>query len=278
MDVASYEKIIIEDRDFPVFVLENRKNSYNSRQQLCPLHWHEHLELHYIFEGTLEIWVNQTQRILHSGDLVVINSNDAHSSYYTDRLQERILIFKPEDLSSNLCQILTGFQHTICQDTKIRDLFHTFEAEYTERKAGYEVACKAVLLQLMVYLARNYTISPASDLEHRRYTRQLQRLLPVKTYIETHYAEPLDSETLAALVYLSKDRFNHLFKETMGIPPRKYINDIRLHTAHGWLEAGQCTPEEAAAMAGFTDYNHFGRLFRQTFGYTPSHILPKTAK
>ena len=54
MDIAFYEKVIIENPDFPIVVLEN--NITNSlRQQLCPLHWHEHLELHYIIEGTLDI-------------------------------------------------------------------------------------------------------------------------------------------------------------------------------------------------------------------------------
>lgn len=279
MDRASYEKIIIEDRDFPIVVLENDKGSQSHRQQLCPLHWHEHLELHYISEGSLEIQVNQTRHILHSGDLIVINGNDTHSSTCSGRLKERILIFKLSDLSENLSRIVPGFQRVIHQDAFIGSTMAVFEAEYLKQDLGYDAACKAALLQLMVYLSRNYILNPTSDLEYRKHTRQLQRLLPVQEYIALHYAEPLNSQTLADLVYLSKDRFNHLFKECMGIPPRKYINDIRLHTALGWLEKGQCSPTEAAAQAGFTDYNYFGRLFRQTFGCTPSQVQShKTAK
>ena len=278
MDRASYEKIIIEDRDFPVMVLENDKNSHNHRQQLCPLHWHEHLELHFIFEGSLEIRVNQNQHILHSGDLIVINGNDTHSSYYSGRLKERILIFKLEDLSKTLSQQIPAFQRVIRQDDVVGGIMSAFEAEYISRSFGYDAACKASLLQLAVYLARNYALSPASGLEYQKHSQLMRRLLPVQEYIALHYAESISSETLAGLVYLSKDRFNHLFKECMGIPPRKYINDIRLHTAYGWLEKGLYSPAEAASQAGFADYNHFGRQFRQTFGCTPSQILPKTAK
>lgn len=278
MDIAGYEKIIIEDPDFPMIVLENDKPAHSHRQQLCPLHWHEHLELHYITEGTLEIWVNQTQHTLHSGDLLVIGPNDAHSSYSAGRLKERILIFRLEDLSKNLSQRVPGFQQVIRQDASIRSVMTAFDKEYTTRDLGYDVACKADLLQLVVYLARNYLHTPAADPRSDKHARQLQRLLPVKEYIDIHYRESIDSETLAALIYLSKDRFNHLFKEAMGIPLKKYINDIRLHSAKRWLEEGLYTPAEAAAMAGFTDYNHFGRLFRQTFGCTPSQILSKTAK
>ena len=278
MDRASYEKIIIENQDFPVIVLENDKQSHNHRQRLCPLHWHEHLELHFIFEGSLEIWVNQSQHILHSGDLIVINGNDTHSSYCCGRLKERILIFKLEDLSKTLSQHLPAFQRVIRQDDVVGGIMTAFEAEYVRRAFGYDAACMANLLQLAVYLTRNYALSPASGMEYKKHSQLMRRLLPVQEYIALHYAESISSETLAGLVYLSKDRFNHLFKECMGIPPRKYINDIRLHTAYGWLEKGLYSPAEAASQAGFTDYNHFGRLFRQTFGCTPSQALPKTAK
>lgn len=277
MDRASYEKIIIEDNDFPVLVLENDKQGIH-RQQLCPMHWHEHLELHYILEGELDICVNQTQYTLHRGDLILINKNDTHSSYCQGPLKERILIFLLEDLSDSLASIKPAFQRVISQDQQIMTLMDMFEQEYSDQAIGYRAACKGVLLQLMVYLSRNYALNATSVQEYRRHTQLLQRLLPVEEYIELHYAEPIRVETLAALAFMSKDRFNHLFKECMGVPLRKYINDIRLHSAYGWLEKGLCSPSEAAALSGFTDYNHFGRLFRQTFGCTPSQILSTTAK
>lgn len=277
MDAASYEKVMIADPDFPIVILENDKHTSN-RQQLCPLHWHEHLELHYIMEGTLDIWVNQTGYTLSSGDLIVINKNEVHRSDCPHRLKERILIFLPEDLSKNLSDAVPGFHRIISGDEYVQHLMTAFEAEYSGHKLGSEAACKALLLQLLVHLSRNYPLSEASNQEYRKHTQLLQRFQPVIEYIELHYHEPISCETLAQLVYLSNDRFNHLFKECMGIPLRRYINDIRLHSAAGWLEKGLCTPAEAASQAGFTDYNHFGRLFRQTFGCTPSQLLPKNSK
>lgn len=277
MDAAFYEKIIIENPDFPILVLENEKTG-SPRQQLCPLHWHEHLELHYIIEGSLDICVNQTQYSLSAGDLIVINSNDVHSSSCCGPLKERIMIFQLEDLSKSLANAIPAFQRVISRDSCVMRYMTGFEEEYSRKELGYEAACKGDLLLLMVYLSRNYTLSAASDQEYRRHTQLLQRFLPVLEYIELHYSEPIPVEALASIVYVSNDRFNHLFKECIGLPLRKYINDIRLHTAYGWLEKGQCSPAEAAARSGFTDYNHFGRLFRQTFGCTPSQILHKTAK
>lgn len=277
MDIAFYEKVIIENPDFPIVVLENDKTN-SLRQQLCPLHWHEHLELHYIMEGTLDISVNQTQYSLRAGDLIILNSNDTHSSSCTGRLKERILIFLLEDLSQSLADAVPAFQRVISQDRQVTTFMAAFEEEYSRKPLCYEAACKGNLLMLMAYLSRNYILSAASGQEYRRHTRLLQRFLPVLEYIALHFAEPISTETLASMMYLSNDRFNHLFKECTGISLRKYINDIRLHSAYGWLDNGQCAPAEAASQAGFTDYNHFGRLFRQTFGCTPSQVLHKTAK
>ena len=277
MDAAAYEKVVIADPDFPVWVLENDKTSH-SRQQLCPLHWHEHLELHYILEGTLEIWINQTQYSLHRGDLLVINPNEPHSSYFRERLRERIFIFRLEELSKPLSTRVDAFLRIISYDSHIQQLLSAFEVEYSAQNLGWEAACMALLLQLTVHLARHYPLSVDSNQEYRRQAQLLRRLQPVVEHIALHYAEPISVQDLAGMVYVSTDRFHHLFKECMGIPLRKYINDIRLHTAYGWLEKGLCTPAEAASQAGFTDYNHFGRQFRQTFGCTPSQILHKTAK
>ena len=145
-------------------------------------------------------------------------------------------------------------------------------------EASWEASCLGLLLQLIPYLARHYPLLAATDSENTRHSQQLNRLLPVQNYIALHYNEDISVQTLADLVYVSRDRFNHLFKACMGIPLRRYINDIRLHTAYRWLEQGLYPPAEAASRAGFTDYNHFGRLFRQTFGCTPSQVKPQNSK
>ena len=278
MDTASYEKIVIADSSFPVVILENDKTSSYARQSLCPLHWHEHLELHYVFEGVLHIRINQQEYTLHPGDLAVINGNDTHSSWFSGHLKERILIFRPEDLSPMFAPLTTTFCRHISNDSAVSELLEAFELEYIAQAPGWELVCMGKLLQFMVHLARHFPLNVVPDPDQARHTQQLRRLKPVQDYIALHYHEEIAVQTLADLVYVSRDRFNHLFKECMGIPLRKFINDIRLHSAYAWLENGLYTPAEAASRAGFTDYNHFGRLFRQSFGCTPSQVLQKIAK
>ena len=84
--------------------------------------------------------------------------------------------------------------------------------------------------------------------------------------------ENITNADLAELVHLSEDRFNHLFKECLGLSPLQYINDLRLNRAMDLLKKGRCSTSEAAGMVGFEDYNYFGRIFRRKFGVTPTQV------
>ena len=67
----------------------------------------------------------------------------------------------------------------------------------------------------------------------------------------------------ADLIHVSEGRFSHLFKESAGMAPLQYINKVRLEKAANLLKRGDYTVAEVANAVGFSDYNHFGRLFRR---------------
>ena len=77
---------------------------------------------------------------------------------------------------------------------------------------------------------------------------------------------------LAAGVQLSGSRFNHLFSAEMGVSLRTYRvwSQVRLAMA-GLAVSPRLT--DAALHGAFSDSAHFSRMFRQTFGMTPSSVL-----
>ena len=112
----------------------------------------------------------------------------------------------------------------------------------------------------------------------RIYDAQWERIKKMISFIDTAMAEMEQAEEqaykeLADAVNLSEDRFNHLFKESMGVAPQQYINEIRLKKAMNLLKKKNGNVAEIAYSVGYTDYNHFGRQFRKMFGCPPSKIL-----
>lgn len=85
------------------------------------------------------------------------------------------------------------------------------------------------------------------------------------------------ADTLARAEGLSVSRFMHLFSRELGVPFRRYRIWNRLRAAMRVALTGR-NLTEAAISAGFTDSAHFARLFRETFGVTPSYVFRKVAR
>lgn len=80
------------------------------------------------------------------------------------------------------------------------------------------------------------------------------------------YLKKRDSPNL----FVSPYHLCRLFKQSIGMPPIKYINYIRIDKAKKLLQQHQLKIREAADMIGFSNYNYFSRLFKQYTQRSPS--------
>ena len=55
--------------------------------------------------------------------------------------------------------------------------------------------------------------------------------------------------------------------------PLQYMNEVRLKKAMHLLKSGNYSAAEVADAVGFSDYNHFGRLFRRYYQCTPMEAV-----
>ena len=86
--------------------------------------------------------------------------------------------------------------------------------------------------------------------------------------------ENLDRELplveLAQLVNLSPWRLCHLFRSYTGMPPIKYLRQLRLEAAKQLLETSFLSIKEITYKVGINDESHFVRDFKRMFGMPPS--------
>ncbi len=69
---------------------------------------------------------------------------------------------------------------------------------------------------------------------------------------------------------ICEEYFCRIFKSYMGYRPLEYINILKLQRAKILLSDMSLSISEVAASAGFNDHSYFGKLFKNTFGMTPS--------
>lgn len=268
-----YQKIAMDDLEFPAYVCID---DFEKEGQYFFLHWHEHLELHYVLEGNPIFHIGQREEQLHTkpGDLVIVNSNKLHVGFCNGkRVRVLVTIFDLADFSKELKGQGFVFQSLVQGDTSVGKFMDALWEECCQEQIGYQLGRKGILMQLVTYLIRNYATEQLDKRESVRRKKQLQLLSTTIKYVEEHYAETISTSQLAQLVSLSESRFNHLFKENMGVSPTQYINGVRLQKAMMLLQRGEITVSEVSAAVGFGDYNYFGRMFRRYFGCTPKQAV-----
>ena len=106
--------------------------------------------------------------------------------------------------------------------------------------------------------------------------RMLNRFVPVMNYVENHISEKVTLHLLASLVSLQPNYFSNLFMECFGVPPMKYLQQMRIQRAQARLLKRDAKLAQIAEETGFCDVFHFSKTFRKTTGMSPSEFL-KTA-
>lgn len=79
-------------------------------------------------------------------------------------------------------------------------------------------------------------------------------------------------EILESISCLSRSRLQHLFKQQIGIPIRRYSLWLRIRKVILLIQHGHDFTYSALAC-GFTDSAHFSRIFKEMFGVPPKTLL-----
>ena len=89
-------------------------------------------------------------------------------------------------------------------------------------------------------------------------------------YMQAHFSENISLNQLSQYCFVSPFHFARLFKAVMGIPPHKYLLNIRLQHAKFLLANSSKPVAEIAFESGFQSIEHFATGYRQRFQVSPS--------
>lgn len=95
--------------------------------------------------------------------------------------------------------------------------------------------------------------------------------------MEHSFASVYDALYYADMLRISVSRFNHLFKQCMGISPYAYYVRLRMENACGLLESTDLRIRDIAEKCGYEDALYFTQVFKKSIGLTPSQYR-KTKK
>lgn len=98
---------------------------------------------------------------------------------------------------------------------------------------------------------------------------QIDAVIAVRDYINTHYATDLNLKQLSETQCISKFHLLRLFKKYYGQTPRQYLIDKRVAGAKKHLANGMSVTQTCFAV-GFESPGSFSVLFKSKVGQSPS--------
>jgi transcriptional regulator GlxA family with amidase domain len=97
-----------------------------------------------------------------------------------------------------------------------------------------------------------------------------KRLVEALTLMESHPGEPLTRTDTARRIGVSTRQLDRLFAIQLKCSYADQYRSLRLQRAHELLKQSAVSISEIAHSCGFSSASHFCRLYRNTYGRTPS--------
>lgn len=96
--------------------------------------------------------------------------------------------------------------------------------------------------------------------------------------IQKHFTEDISLTELSEKYNVSASHLSSLFKRELGISFSEYITSKRMQKARSLLQNEALSIEEVANAAGYHDYFYFTKVFKKTFGISPSKYRKELKK
>lgn len=257
-------------------------------------HIHDYIEILYALSGKFKILLNNKEYFFGEGDIVIINSNEIHNVialhpglnkymvikfmpdmlYTTSQSFFEIKYVMPFILNESTHQKI--FKKEDIEEIAIPQIIHSIYQEYTEKRYGYELAIRANIFNLFLFILRSWK-SKNIDLNiHQDINKDIiNRLNSVLDHINSNYHEAITAMDMANRCHLSFSYFSRVFKKIMKKNFKDYLNFVRISKAEKLLCSSSLNITEIALMVGFSTSSYFIYLFKEYKGISPKQFRKK---
>ncbi|MCR5671953.1 MAG: AraC family transcriptional regulator [Butyrivibrio sp.] len=279
INAHSREDILFDTLD-GVLLYHNHLNGY-------PQHWHNEVELVMPITGAVEIQFHNDSSVVKRcgpGDIMLIAPGTLHEYLETKEGGEKLILLFDIGGYSQVSSLVPLLK-TLPPYVRVRKEKHPEEAE---RLKGYFYEIQRLygesdeFLQISVYslvtlmLAQigsmHLTEGAVSADPEDTVTGNVERLVAVTNYIDSHCNEEISVDSLAEMAGFSKYHFERLFKSAMGISCYRYITKRRMMMAKQLLGNSSLSVMEVAMQSGFFSLSTFNRVFKDSNGCSPTEF------
>lgn len=225
-----------------------------------------------VVKGSLEVMYHGEMFCLGKGGVFIYEPGAEH--YY--RALTAASTFWIHFAGTAVCEIFSDMDITAGVYESDAGAAATDEFRILVRRNGSTNERKLVLGTLLNLLA--LISDGVHKSRHSEKRGEVKNIDSIIEYMNMNYEKKLTVSTLAEMAGYSVSRFLHLFSETIGKPPMRYLRDIRLENACELLDTSEYPVSEVASLCGFDDPLYFSRVFADKYGISPSGYRKRTQR
>lgn len=252
---------------------------FDTRGEYFPAHWHNHLEILYIIEGSMSAYVNDHRYKLQSRDILIINPKEIHSTQFPGSIRYLLLQIPLDDLRRLLpdfetLQFNDYYPHetTGCKSSaKMETLLLGMKNEFEKRNDGYQLLFTSHFYEFLHELYTNHSIKLSAQSKNKA-AKNLLRIERIMDYVKSHYKDPVTLDEIAGQLSISPEYFCRMFKKNTNQTFLEYVNTVRLVHFYNDLIHSNDSITYLLDQNGITNYKVFIRMFKKVYGTTPGKI------
>ncbi len=229
--------------------------------------FHSQIELYFVDEGEMEVWVGDQYKQLKAGEMSVALSFDAHA-YRTPVSSRSSVLIIPQYMCEDFVDETRNKKSTnpfICDTETVRVIKDYYEKIKSEEINDIErMGYIYVILGLVM---KNVFLVNAGD-EHER-TLSSRLLL----YINQRYKEGITPSDVATHFGYSLSYVSRYFKKNFQITLNQYLTTLKLKNALILMHEKKHSITFCAMESGFASMRTFYRAFYKEFGCSPKEYF-----
>ncbi len=152
------------------------------------------------------------------------------------------------------------------KNNKLPALFKKIFSVWVAKNEGYKFECISLLYKIFAEMQKE-TYLPEKD---------YKKIEPAISYINEGFLnKDISAEKLSSLCGVSYSYLKKLFVKRLGLPPKKYIIQLKINYACDLLKSEMYSVSQVAELCGYGDLYFFSRQFKEYMGISPTEYKNK---
>lgn len=205
---------------------------------------------------------------LSAGNMILLPPNTRHDYLYLSGCDALWVHFTGRGCEELLerFEIAPFVSYYVSDTGHFRMLAEKIIREYQLRQVGFESVSCAYFVQMLALAKRRIDASLSNS------TVNPIDLSPALEDMQTNFAEKRAIVDYAKMCNISSSYFTSLFTTELGMPPYRYLTQIRISQAKHLLLNTNISISEVACSIGYDDPFYFSRIFRKCVGMSPAEF------